>query len=68
MVEFFHRRSRGYVDVFNGENLGGRLASLDEGIFNHSDVGGACSVVGRRGDGSTENTFLQVFLYEYPCC
>ena len=30
------------------KNLGGRLASLDEGISNHAGVGGARNVVGGR--------------------
>ena len=54
--------------VCNGENLGEWLASLDEGISNHAGVGGAYGVVCGRGNGSIVNTFLKVFLNEYPCC
>ena len=54
--------------ICDGENCGGRLASLDEGIYNHAGVGGSCGVLGKLGNGAIENIFLQVFLHEYPRC
>ena len=54
--------------VCDGRNLGGRMASMDEGISNHAGVGGACDVIGVRGNGAIENSSLQVFLHEYHRC
>ena len=52
--------------ICDGENLGGRLASMDEGISNHAGVAGARSVVGGRRNRVIENTLRQVLLIEYP--
>ena len=47
--------------IGEGKHFGGGRIRLDERIAHHSCVGGACRVVGCRGDGAIEDAGPELF-------
>ena len=60
MVELGQVNGESGMAVGEGEHFGGGRIRLDKRIAHYSYVGGACGVIGRRGDGAIEDAGLEL--------